>query len=365
MEKLKNNLLEDMEAVSILIGFMIGVSILALPNAVTKDGKQDGWISVIIGGLYPMFMSLLSIYYVKKHPNEDILVLSKKYLGNILGTLCNILFAAQFGLYFILVVNGTINVFRVYATSFLTPIKLFISTILLVFYVSNKEIKIIAKMNKIGFYSIVMLTLTLLTALQKGNHLNILPIFGQGYKNIFKASINSAFSCAGMESIFLLYPLIRNKDKIKNITLKATFITIIIYTWVTFISIYYLGYIVTTKTLWPVLLVTEGVNLPVLNSFRFLFLFLWSIAIFNVLTNEQYLFTYIVSDVLKIKDKKKLYWFTIPISIYLCLQVGNEIQRRNIIDYIIPKVTLFNIGYVSIIALLIFIKDKMGKIESS
>ena len=82
-------------------------------------------------------------------------------------------------------------------------------------------------------------------------------------------------------------------------------------------------------------------------------------SIFRTLANYQYSITYILSYVLKVKDKKKVYWFTVPIAIYLCLKVGSEVQRRAFLGYIIPKITLFNIAYISIIAILIFIKEKV------
>jgi spore germination protein len=361
MEKVKNNLLEDIECIAMVVGFVTSVGILSLPNGVVKDAKQDGWISVVVGGVYPLFVALLAIYYVKKHPNEDILVLSKKYLGVILGTICNILFLTQFSIYLVAIASGMSNVYRTYATAFLTPIKIFIPAILVATYLALKEVKVLARINVIALYAVVMFVLTLLAALQRGNYLNMCPVFGSGYKNILKASFESAYAYGGLEGIFLIYPFMRNKDKIKAVVLKSTFLVIILYTWTTFICIYFLGYKVTSKALWPVLLVTEGVNLPVLNSFRFIFLFLWSVTIFRTLGNYQYSITYILNYVLKVKDKNKIYWITIPIAIYLCLKVGGEVQRRAFLGYLIPKTTLFNIAYVSIIAILIFIKDKGRK----
>jgi spore germination protein len=361
MEKAKNNLLEDSECIGIIVGFVTSIGILSLPNGVVKDAKQDGWISVIIGGVYPLFLALLSIYYVKKHPNEDILFLSKKYLGIILGTICNILFLAQFIIYLIAIASGMNNVYIGHATAFLTPIKLLIPAILIATYLAIKGIKVLGRINKIALYALVMFILTLLTALQRGNYLNLFPIFGSGYKNILKGSIESAYAYGGLEGIFLIYPFMRNKDKIKTVVLKSTFLIMLFYTWTTFICIYFLGYKVTSKALWPVLLVTEGVNLPIINSFRVIFLFLWSFTIFRTLGDYQYSITYILSYLLKVKDKNKVYWFTVPIAIYLCLNIGSEVHRRAFLGYIIPKVTLFNIVYVSIIAILIFVKDKGGK----
>ena len=211
MEKVKNNLLEESECIAMVVGFITGVGILSLPNGVVQDAKQDGWISVIVGGVYPLFLALLSIYYVKKHPNEDILVLSKKYLGVILGTICNILFLAQFSIYLIGIASGVSNVFICHATPFLTPIKIFIPAILVATYLALKEIKVLARINIIALYALVMLALTLLTALQRGNYLNLFPVFGSGYKNILKASLESAYAYGGLEGIFLIYPFIRKK----------------------------------------------------------------------------------------------------------------------------------------------------------
>lgn len=361
MEKVKNNLLEESEATALIVGFIIGTSILALPNGVVQDAKQDGWIAVLIGGLYPLYIALLAIYYAKKHPNQDILALSNIYLGRVMGTICNILFMVEFGIFTLAAIVSLSNIFRVYATSFLTPIKIFIPTILIAIYLSDKGIKVLARINKISLFTIVILALVLLTSLKKGNYLNLLPIFGTGVKGIFSGSIESALAYGGMEAIFLIYPILKEKDKVKKITLKALFITMVIYVWVTLASIYYLGYKVTSIALWPVLLVTEGVNIPELNSFRVVFLFLWSFAMFKIIANEHYAFTYILSDVLKIKDKRKFYWFIFPIALYLCMGIKNEVQRRAILGFLVPKIVLFNIAYISIIAVLIFIKDKGRK----
>jgi len=361
MDKTKVNLLEESEATAIIVGFIIGTSILALPNGVVQDAKQDGWIAVLIGGLYPLYIALLAIYYAKKHPNQDILALSKVYLGRLVGTMCNILFMVEFGIFTMAAIVSLSNIFRVYATPFLTPIKIFIPTILLAVYLSDKGIKVLGRINNISLYSMIILSLTLLGSLKDGNYLNMLPIFGTGVKNILSGSLESALAYSGMEVIFLIYPFIKNKNKVKKIALKALVITIAIYVWVTFACIYYLGYKVTATALWPVLLVTEGINIPVLNSFRFVFLFLWSIVMFKIIANEHYAFTSILSDILKIKEKRKIYWVSFPFILYLCLLIKNEVQRRALLGFIVPKMVLFNIVYISIIAILIFIKDKGRK----
>ena len=127
------------------MGFVTGIGILSLPNGAVQDAKQDGWISVVVGGIYPLFLALLSIYYVNKHPNEDILVLSKKYLGVILGTICNILFLAQFIIYLIGIASGMSNIFIVPCNTFFNTNKDFYSCYINGYLFSSKGDKSIGK----------------------------------------------------------------------------------------------------------------------------------------------------------------------------------------------------------------------------
>ena len=73
------------------------------------------------------------------------MALSNIYLGKILGTICNILFMVEFGIFTIAAIVSLSNIFRVNVTPFLTPIKVFIPTILLAIYLSNKGIKVLGK----------------------------------------------------------------------------------------------------------------------------------------------------------------------------------------------------------------------------
>ncbi len=51
----------------------------------SKIAKQDSWISVLLGALYPLYITFVTSYIRKKHPKEDILDLSKKFMVIYLG----------------------------------------------------------------------------------------------------------------------------------------------------------------------------------------------------------------------------------------------------------------------------------------
>ena len=59
-------------------------------------------------------------------------------------------------------------------------------------------------------------------------------------------------------------------------SLKSVLITAIIYTWITFITIYFLGIDIIPKILWSVNMVPKTVQIPVINNFKFIFLVVWA-----------------------------------------------------------------------------------------
>lgn len=358
MKSIKNNLLEDYEAIGTIIGYVAGIGILSLPASVVKEGKQNGWIAVIVGGIYPLVMVLLCIYYNKKHPNEDILILSKKYLGTILGTLCNVFFLINFIIYVIAVSSGFSNLLGIYGTEFLEPIKIILIITVMGGYFANKGVKVLGRANKLFLFLFVILSIILSFAFKKGQYLNLFPMFKTNSMGILKASKEVIFSYGGIEAIFLIYPFIKNKNKVPSLLVRGVILTVIIYTFITFTTIYYLGHKCIIKLQWPVLMVTESINLPFINSFRLLFLLLWSLIIIKLLANEYYAVIYIMKSLFKPKVEK-FFIVIYPIFIFLALQLTkNEMTRRSFLDKVIPYITLFNFIYIFIIAILIFIKSE-------
>ena len=364
MNKEDKNLLSDSEFVAVLVGYIIGVGFLILPSIVAKEAKQSGWISVILGALYPLYLSLLCIYYCNSHPNENILILSRKYLGRFLGNICNLIFITQYVLYIAQIAAGLNNVYAIYATPFLKPLKILLAAVALATYASIKGLKVIGRVNKIVLFLTVTSSLSLITALLRGSYLNLTPLLSVGGNEIFKGTLESIYTYGGIEAVFLLYPFAKNKNKVGALAFKATYICVFLYVWNVVMCFYFLGYRVTAKALWPVLLVTESINLPIINSTRFIFLLLWTTTIFNVLANEYYAVAFSIQEILNMKSSnvvRKKFVFGLPIIIYFALELDGPIIRRSFLGKVIPKITLFNIIFITVIAILIFVNNKQEK----
>ncbi|MGO5117329.1 GerAB/ArcD/ProY family transporter [Clostridium sporogenes] len=355
MSRDDKNLLTSKEITFLLVGLMTGMGILSLPNDVVKLAKQDGWISAIIGSIYPIYIIFLSDFIIKRFPNENLLSLSRKILGNFFGNILNILFGLQFMIYATSVAAGFNNILRTYIVSFLSPFKIYIVVFLLAAYTSSKSLKTLGKVNNAVFYITILILAFSLQAIKVGSILNIKPVFGSGFTNIIKASKNTAFEYATVESLLLIHPFVKEKNKIKKSALKAVGISAVMYSWAVFITTFYLSADIIPKNIWSFLAVADSVKVPIINNFKYIFMFLWMQVIYKTKSNEYYLFTFIFNDITKF-DRKKMCIFLYPIFIYLSLMYKNETLRRKFLNFIIPKVTIFNIAFVSIVALLIFLK---------
>jgi len=350
MNKNKSNFLTSNQLAFLTMGFVVGPALLRLPNALIPVSGQDAWISAIIALVYPLYVVLISIYIINKHPKQNILMISKKYFGNIFGNFLNFIFMLQY-----ILLTGTITVefinrSRVYTVPFLTPIKIIIVAMLLGLYGAYKGIKCLGKINEIITYGFLIMLLSL-SALRYGSMLNIRPVFGSGLSNIFKATPKTAYFYIGWETILLFHPLVQNTKDIKKSVLKALGIASIIWVWTVFITIFYLGIDVATRSYWPVILVFESINIPIINNFRYIFMFVWDLMVLRMTANFYYASTFCLNNFIKI-DIKKIMIVIFPIMIYLTVKLTDNILKDEILSVASPFFVIFNLIFLTLIAIL-------------
>ena len=261
MKKVKSNDITPGEVTFLLVGSMIGVGILSLPNKLVAIANQDAWISAFIGAVYPLYMAIIASFLCKRYPKKNILSLSKKCFGKFVGSILNIIFL----LYFVFLTTSiAFQVSLIKGTllaDFLSIPRLLIVILCLAAYTSIKGLKVLGRLNQLMFILTIILTLILCLALFEGTYLNICPILGSGVVNILKASKQSGFAYGGIEILFLIYPFVTEKTKIMKSSIKSVLITAIIYTWITFITIYYIGIDIITKMNWSVNMVAKTIEI--------------------------------------------------------------------------------------------------------
>ncbi|MCW6061934.1 endospore germination permease [Clostridium sporogenes] len=366
MENKVKNILTTSQTVFIIAGSMLGIGILSLPADLAKIAHNDGWIGVVISSVYPFYMVICALIIFKDSSYQDtnIIQISKSYFGNILGSLLALVFSFQFLAYIIITSTNMSNMLRVYLILFLEQYRLAIPILAISIYTASKGIKTLGRINEIIFYSSIPLILITVLALKQGNILNIKPILGTPISSILKASVEPIYSFVGIEIIFLIVPLMKDKSKIKGSFLKAIFIIVYIYIWLNFISIYYLGADIAQNLYWPTLSLMETISIPGISNFKFVFMFLWSSVVFKTIANQNYFFYYSLSNIFK---KINPHIFYILVFLFCTISVSrldSFILIKKINKTISVFYLIFNLIFITIITIITFIKNG-GKNEKA
>jgi len=355
----KKKLLTPNEVTFILIGIIVDVTVANLPNGVMATSKQDGWISVLIGSIYPLYVVSLAIYVSGKFPKENILALSKRYLGKTFGTILNFIFLLSFFSYFPPLISTVAIIVRTDAIPMLTSLKIYVDLFFLGAYGASRGIKVLGRICGITFWMLLAIIIPTISILNQGSYLNVSPIFGTSIVNILKGSINTAYDYSLMELIFLIYPFINDSSKIKSSALKAVGITATIYTWITFITIYYMGKDIIPKTIWSFFNVATAVKVEIVNNFSYIFVFFWIIIAIKSVAIFNYVCVFILDDIKKIKSRRMIYVF---ISVFTLILVknyyGDMLAMEQITKYTAPISIIYNLLYITLITILVWIKKE-------
>jgi spore germination protein (amino acid permease) len=356
MDKDTDSLLTSSQFTLTLIGSMIGLGVLSLPFDVTKAAKQDGWISTILGSIYPFYIIFIANYMCKKFPKQNILTLSKRCFGKFLGTILNLIFISFFLMLSTEVSSGIGNVLRIYMMQYLINNRILLLIFLVPAFVTYKGIKTIGRINEMVFYLTLPLVFIPIAALKDGSLLNLMPVFGSGLIGIIKGTKETAFSYSGIEIVFLIYPYLQDSSQLKRCGIKSIIITMIIYTWVVFITIFYLGIDIIPKFLWPVVTVSEAIKIPLINNFRYIFMILWSVIMFKTISDDYYGCVYGLSEITKAATRKTFVLLMYPLFFYVSTKYGTPTTRSAALSKLVPAYTIFNLLYITIISLVLAMK---------
>lgn len=357
MNKNKENTLTLNEVAVILIGIMFGINVAMLPNSLVGVAKQDAWISAAMGSIYPLYVILIAMYVSKKKPKDNIFEISTEYFGKYLGNILNMLFLLSILTYLPASLSQITIVIKTYASTFVANLKIYIAILGVGTYCACKGLKTIRRMCSINFYVLLIIIIVSLGIIPQGSFLNLKPILNTDFKDLVKASYTSIYDYSCIEIIFMIYPFINDVSKVKNSGLKAIAFVSFTYTYIVFITIYYLGIDIIPKTYWAFFSVTEEIKFMNIANFRFLFLFFLIFIALKTVSIFYYFLLLSLENIAKVKRKGIVLFFVSAILIYISNKYySNLVNRENIIKVTVPLSISYNLFYISIIALLIYIK---------
>lgn len=341
----------------LIVGIAIGAGFVRLPNVLVRASYQDAWLSALLGLIYPIYVLLVGNYIIKKHPEENILQINKNFFGNIIGNILNILFMIPLAFYIISITSDYTTTIITYIVAFLNKNKVMSISLLVVAYTAYSGLKPLSKLNQYIGYMLIAIILLSSVALKYGNILNLKPVFQSPMKDVLKGSIDGLYFFTGFESLLLYHNKVKDKSSIKSASFKGLFISSLVWIWCVFITIYYLGVDIIPKSNWSFIMVFESIHLPIINNFRYIFMFEWVLICLRVISNFYYFSSFVIADVIK-KDRKKIcIAMYIPV-LFISIKLGDTIIIHKLIDFLSPIFVIFNICLLTLLAFMAYFKSK-------
>ena len=364
MNKDKNAFLSPLQLTSILTSALIGGGLLYLPNNIIKIAKQDSWISCILGALYPLYIVIIANYMCKRFPRDNILKLSKKYFGKFCGNILNFIFISFFLFMLTSELSGFSHVYIIYSTPFLKPYQIYLISLIPLAFVSYKGVKTLGRLHEVAFFITIFSIFLLLPVIAYGSILNLLPVFDSGFMNIVNGSTQTAFSYSGMEMIFIIYPFLQDSKKLLKCGLTSTAIVAFIFTFVVTATIFYLGVEASQTYLWSLLSLADSIDIPVINSFRFVFITIWAFVVFKSITTYYFTVSYSLNQLIKKLSQQKFTLLLYPLIILISFLYKNTTTRRDYSNKLSIIYVIFNLIFISTIAIIIHFRkgDNIEKV---
>lgn len=341
----------------ILVGAMIGMGFLSLPADVAKKAYQQGWISIIVGGLYPLFITA-SAYFIGKRSNwSDFWTLNKSLYGKTITYIFGIAFFLNFLITEASVISGFSNSTNLLIASFFNP-KIIASVVLgVAVYSSADGLGIIGRLSEFIFYLNTPAVLFSLLFLRWGSIRNIQP-YMQSLKETLSAVPETSYAYLGIEIAFFISTFVTDKKNLLKNGFISSFIAISVYTFQTIMLILFLGWEVTSKMAYPFLYAAENTRIEFISDLRSIFFLVWSGIILRTIGIYHFIISYCFSYLFKVEYKKSTRLCILPVLILSFLMMP-DFNRKKALESITPLLIIFIISW-SLLTLL-FISFKSSK----
>ncbi|KGK88843.1 GerAB/ArcD/ProY family transporter [Clostridium sp. HMP27] len=341
---------------SIVEASMIAIGILSLSRVVSKSAYQEAWISVILGGVYPIIVVLLASFIDKKMNGYSFEKINNKIYGKVLSKIILIIFSMRFIFSEASVISGFSNVARIVIIPFISPYMIIVILSLMTFYTAINGLTMVGRLCEMVSYVLIILVIIMISFLVEGHIINVRPVFSS-FKNIISAIPNSLYSYAGIELSYIVIYFISNKTNTKKAGMQAVLFTIFVYASNVFVIIYSLGWEITSKNSYPILFLASILEIPIIENLRTTLMVLWAFVIFRILVCYLFASAYCLSKAFNIKYKASVL-IAIILSAIGSIFMIPEYNRADIIDKITPYMVGLGMLWGIITSIIIIIKNK-------
>lgn len=265
------------EALTLLVITLSAKIFLSFPRNMALLGDAAGWIIPLLSGIYSLVGYFFLSTLLRKFPGKNIIQISNKIGGGIVGKLIGTLFF----LFFLLITSLYL---RQFTESFIlailprTPISvLTIFFLILLVYACLLGIETLSRVAwLLGPYLLTALMIILFFSLPQSTFNYLVPVLGPGPVPLLKFSIINLSIFAEIILLGIIAPLVRDREKINRIGVIGLIVSLLLNVGVTLLVISVFNYPAAKKMIFPILQLTRLIAYgEFIQRVEAVFVFLW------------------------------------------------------------------------------------------
>ncbi len=343
---------------AIIINTVLGVGILTLPRVAIYSANQGAILSVILAAILFLVNLLILIKLGLIFPNKTIFEYLEIILGKVIGKILSIFIITYWFIYIALAIR-TFSELIITAILPTTPLEIIMIIMLfLVVYLSYKDIQVLARINELYIF-IIIIPIFLLTVLsfRRSNFIYLLPIFRHhSVVNILKSTARSYTTFLGFEIVAILIPFITTKKLSFKYGIKAWIVPSILSILIVVASISVFGVFELKNLVWPTfeLIKATKVFAFIFERLEVAFIAIWVITIFTTAANLLFGVTLGGTQLFNLHKHKTLVLPLLPILYLIALAPRNAYQLFDIVEI----VSLIGMVVITVLPILLLILVK-------
>ncbi|WP_312110529.1 GerAB/ArcD/ProY family transporter [Brevibacillus reuszeri] len=338
MDRGKITNLNPYHVIGLVVNTIIGVNLLTLSNSLSRMGYNQWWFPIVLGIIATISL-LPMIAICKRYPNDSLFAINVKLLGKHFGQIVNLLII-MYAILSATAVNS--DYVRLVQTSMINNQTItlpLLGLVLVMLYITNCGIKLIARFCLISLFFTVWMFYYLQWGFQKGGIMHIFPLFNTNLSDMLDALNRSFASMFGFEVLLFYYPYIKQKGKVFQHVTIGIWICVTVYVLILLTSVAYFSEWEIENLVYPILNLFKAVELSFLERVENLGIGLWVFLVLSTCTTYMWVARKGIEETL---GKISLWHLLLPAAIsYFLIRSWIPLEFQ---DFLFHKMTLW-LGY--------------------
>ncbi|TGE36514.1 spore gernimation protein [Desulfosporosinus fructosivorans] len=169
---------------------LLGGTFLPLATFVTGAGGRDGWMAVLPGFAVAIPYGLMVLSFLSQHPRENLLQISEKVFGKLIGKIIGFLYILV-SCYYGGLMLAVIGIIFEQSIMLLTPRWVFyLGGLLLVLYMTENGIEVFARFSEVVFPIVAfVMILNIGLSIPRIEQGELFPILSEGLKPLYYSTL--------------------------------------------------------------------------------------------------------------------------------------------------------------------------------